>query len=102
MNIPLRYAYRANSWSRSEGFIQYLREENCFSHMGGQQKANPYWWGALLDFARLEIVLNQLFANKSIKLARLEEFARDYAQQDLSPIVRLTGFTIERFVKKHA
>lgn len=67
--------------------------------MAGQQRANPYWWGAILDFNQLEKVLKELVENKSIKLERLKEFASYYEENDLSPIVRLTGISINRFVR---
>lgn len=98
MNKTLRQSFKSNSWSAREGFLQYLRQENCFSHMAGKEKANPYWWGSLLDFVQLEKVVRQLFEQKSIKLGRLKGFADDCAEDYLSPTVRLTGLTLQRLV----
>lgn len=100
MNIPLRYAYMANSWSRPQGFLEYLRGLNCFQSGTDEPNANPYWYGTKLDFNRLEAVVRQAVQDKSIKLSRLKKFADRYAKDYLSPIVRLTGFTLQRMVKE--
>ena len=68
--------------------------------MGGQQKANPYWWRSILEFNRLHEVMAALIKNKSIKKDRLLQFAEYYADDYLSPIVRLTGMTLLRMAKK--
>lgn len=98
MNKTLRQSFKSNCWSSREGFLQYLREEGCFSHMAGKEKANPYWWGSALDFVQLEKVVRQLVKEKSLKLSRLKEFADNCAKDYLSPIVRLTGLTLQRLV----
>lgn len=100
MNIPLRNAYKANSWSRPHGFLEYLRGLNCFQSVTDKPNANPYWYGTKLDFNRLEAVVRQAVQDKSIKLSRLKEFADSYAEDYLSPIVRLTGLVLQTMVKK--
>lgn len=99
MNKTLRQAYLANSWSRPEGFLAYLREQKCFSHSNGDTKANPYWYGSILEFNTLDRVVKEALASKSISEKRLAEFAETYAEDYLSPIVRLTGFTLQRMAK---
>lgn len=99
MNKTLRQAYLANSWSRSEGFLAYLRAQGCFSHGNGDGKANPYWYGSILEFNTLDRVVKEALASKSISKKRLAEFAETYAEEDLSPIVRLTGLTLRRAAK---
>jgi hypothetical protein len=99
MNKTLRQSYKANSWSYSNGFIEYLRAENCFQGISGQPNANPYWYGSTLDFNRIESVIKGLIQSKSIKTSRLKAYAEDYANDYLSPIVKLTGFVLLRLAK---
>lgn len=99
MNKTLRQAYLANSWSRPEGFLAYLREQKCFSHSNGDTKANPYWYGSILEFNTLDRVAGEALASKSISKKRLAEFAETYTREDLSPIVRLTGYVLQRLLK---
>ena len=104
MNQTLRLAYLRDSWSRPHGFLGYLREMGCFRHMAdapdADRKANPFWWGATLEFNTLDTVIKDLLSARSIKPARLREFADNYADDLNSPIVRLTGFTLQRMANK--
>lgn len=101
MNKILRQSFAAHSWSKREGFIQYLRKRNCFVGLGGQTDANPYWYGTSLIFNQLDMVLSEIVLNKSLKKKRLQEFASECKNDYLSPIVRLLGYNMERFLKKN-
>jgi len=101
MNKTLRQYYASHSWNHSEGFLEYLRKHKCFSHMANpnEKDANPYWYGSILEFNTLDRVVKEALASKSISKKRLAEFAKTYAENSLSPIVRLTGFTLQRLAK---
>ena len=101
MNTLLRQKFKYNSWNYSHGFLEYLRAVGCFSHMNGDKKANPFWWGSLLEFNTFEKEIKKLIESRSIKLTRLKEFASLYVNEELSPIVRLTGLTLNRIIKSN-
>lgn len=98
MNADLRHSYRCHAWSQLEVLLQYLRGKNCFQSVVGEPKANPYWYGTIMDFIKVEAEIKSLLAARSIKTARMKEFAESAKNNDLSPIVRLVGFTIERLL----
>ena len=63
--------------------------------------ANPYWYGSILEFNTFEAEALSLLRSKSIKVSRMREFAESCKTEDLSPIVRLVGFTLERIIQKY-
>lgn len=93
MNIQLRNSFKFNSWSRLEGFLEYLRAKECFEGIRGQKNASPYWYGTVLCFNQFEKEVHSLLENKSIKPERLKELFLSAKEDSLSPIVRLIGMS---------
>jgi hypothetical protein len=93
MNKELRNAFKCNSWSKLEGFLEYLRAKECFEGIRGQKNASPYWYGTVLCFNEFENEIRNLIANKSIKPKRLKQLFLSAKEETLSPIVRLVGIS---------
>lgn len=96
MNKQLKDCFRLHSWSKLEGFLQYLRGKECFEGIGGQKDANPYWYGTVLDFNKAEKECRDLLANQDMSEDELKKILAS-AEKDLnSPIVTLTGIFLNR------
>jgi hypothetical protein len=100
MNKDLRHHFRCNQWNSTEFLLSYLRGKNCFQSIAGKPNANPYWYGSILDYNTLEKELTSLIKAKSIKKQRLLDISATLSNDLNSPIVRLTGMTMQRFVLK--
>jgi hypothetical protein len=100
MNKELRRQFKMNSWSRKEGLLQYFRAKGCYIGLGGQTNANPYWYGTILDFNILLTEIKNLIAEKSLSFKKLNYIFLLCEDDDLSPIVRLTGKVGLRWLEK--
>jgi hypothetical protein len=103
MNQELRHHYKCNRWDGSgkAGLLEYLRAENCYQSISGNPNANPYWWGAILDFNTFDKIIDKLIVDKSVSLGKLRKIFEHCRDDINSPIVRLTGFGGLRKVEKH-
>lgn len=99
MNKELKHCYLANRWSKKETLLQYLREKDCFHSIGDRPNANPYWYGAIMDFGKVEKELKTLLENHSIKLSRMAILLTNCEYDIYSPIVRLVGIYGKRILK---
>lgn len=101
MNL-LRHYYKCR-WDTCSWFLDYLRDERIGAYTNGftgRRGANPYAYGTVLEFDIFEAEIKRLFAAKSIKKSRLETMAERWKSDINSPIVVLSGLTLERLLVK--
>ena len=91
-----KYAYYEGRWGGTpQILLEELRQRNVFQdNFGGKSNANPYWYGAVLRYEALEQQL------PFIKPSRRAEIIDAFKNDELSPIVRLLGLTLERMWKQ--
>lgn len=80
-----------HSYSSAAGVLDYLREVDCFQGLGGKPKANPYWYGTIMDFPAVEAGLKEIQGAKVFEDEELKEILENYRTDEGSPIVRLVG-----------
>jgi len=101
MNKDLRLSRLIGGWGGDkEILVEYLKRREVYENgFTGRTPANPYAWGTVLNFDKFETEIRALIASKSLKIKRLESIAESMSNDINSPIVRLSGLTLQRLLK---